>query len=232
MIPAQQLLLGIKPETPPLFDNFVAGANAELVSRLQQLAVSKGSGSLYLWGPRGCGKSHLLDATAAAALSHRPVLRLPAREAAAATSLAAHTLLVVDDVQQLTAEAQIAVFRAFNDMRILGMEIDLLLAGSEPPLRLPLREDLRTRIGQSLIYEVQPLTDDEKTSALQQHAAARGMVMDASVLPYLLRHGRRDLPSLMDMLDALDHASLEFKRPPTLPLLRELMQSSLEVESS
>jgi DnaA family protein len=49
------------------------------------------------------------------------------------------------------------------------------------------------------------------------------MPLDASVLDYLLRHGRRDLPSLMAMLNNLDRVSLEQKRPPTLPLLRELM---------
>lgn len=229
MISAQQLLLGIKPETPPRLDNFVAGANDELVSRLAAVADTQGAGSLYLWGLKGCGKSHLLAATAAAAHPRRPVLHRAASATGGELALDAGTLLIIDDVEALSADAQIAVFRAFNDARLL--KLDLLLSGSEPPLRLPLREDLRTRIGQSLIYEVKALTDDEKSAALQQHAQERGMVMDASVLNYLLRHGRRDLPSLMVMLDALDHASLEFKRPPTLPLLRELMQTALELET-
>jgi hypothetical protein len=33
----------------------------------------------------------------------------------------------------------------------------------------------------------------------------------------------------MAMLDGLDRSSLEQKRPPTIPLLRELMQTSLEL---
>jgi DnaA family protein len=56
------------------------------------------------------------------------------------------------------------------------------------------------------------------------------MLMDPAVVHYLLRHGRRDLPSLMAMLNSLDRASLEQKRPPTLPLLRELMQTSLDLD--
>ena len=39
-----------------------------------------------------------------------------------------------------------------------------------------------------------------------------------------LRHGRRDLTSLLRTLDALDAASLERKRAVTLPLLREVLQ--------
>ena len=41
---------------------------------------------------------------------------------------------------------------------------------------------------------------------------------------------RAPLPSLMAVLNSLDRASLEQKRPPTLPLLRELMQTSFDLD--
>lgn len=226
--PQQQMLLDLKPEQPPTLENFVVGANAELVARLRNLGEASSFEALYLWGPQGCGKSHLLAATAEAARGKRPTVFLSSAEAGAELPLATGTLLVIDDVQRLGPEAQIALFRAFNAARFLGLA--LLLAGNEPPLRLALREDLRTRIGQTLIYEIQSLSDDEKAAALQRHAIERGMLMDPGVVHYLLRHGRRDLPSLMAMLNSLDRASLEQKRPPTLPLLRELMQTSLDLD--
>jgi DnaA family protein len=224
----QQMLLDLKPEQPPTLDNFVIGANAELLERLRGLGGTGNFETLYLWGDPGCGKSHLLAATAASAQSRRPVVRLAATEAAAELPLAPGALLIIDDIQQLGAEAQIALFRAFNAARFLGLA--LLLAGNEPPLRLGLREDLRTRIGQTLIYEIQSLSDDEKGAALRRHAIERGMLMDPAVVHYLLRHSRRDLPSLMAMLNSLDRASLEQKRPPTLSLLRELMQTSFDLD--
>jgi DnaA family protein len=226
----QQMLLDLKLEQPPTLENFVIGANAELVERLRGLGGTGNFEALYLWGHPGCGKTHLLAATAASAQSRRPVLHLPAAEAGAELPLAPGSLLIIDDMQQLGAEAQIALFRAFNAARFLGLA--LLLAGSEPPLRLGLREDLRTRIGQTLIYEIQSLSDDEKGAALRRHAIERGMLMDPGVVHYLLRHGRRDLPSLMAMLNNLDRASLEQKRPPTLPLLRELMQTSFDLDKT
>ena len=119
-------------------------------------------------------------------------------------------------------------FASTPSSRFTGLA--LLLAGQEPPLRLGLREDLRTRVGQTLIYEIQALSDEEKAAALRRHAIERGMLMDPAVVHYLLRHGRRDLPSLMAVLNSLDRASLEQKRPPTLPLLRELMQTSFDLE--
>lgn len=224
----QQLLLDLKPEQPPTLDNFVIGANAELVERLRQLSGAYSFDALYIWGSQGGGKSHLLAAVAAAGQGQRPVVFLQGAAFGAELAPAPGSLVVVDDVQQLGAEAQVALFRAFNAARFLGLAI--LLAGRDPPLRLDLREDLRSRIGQTLIYEIQALSDDEKATALRRHAIERGMLMDPGVVHYLLRHGRRDLPSLMAMLDSLDRASLEQKRPPTLPLLRELMQSSLDLD--
>jgi DnaA family protein len=138
------------------------------------------------------------------------------------------SLLVVDDVDRLSATAQITLFRSYNSAR-LG-RYGLLLSGPLPPAELALREDLRTRIGQCLIYELKPLSDEEKAAALRHHADGRGMRLDDAIIAYLLRHGRRDLPSLLAVVEALDKTSLELKRPATLPLLREIMQLPLETQ--
>jgi DnaA family protein len=113
------------------------------------------------------------------------------------------------------------LFRVFIAAR--EKRIALLLSGAQPPLQLSLREDLRTRIGQMLIYEIKGLSDDEKADALRHYAQQRGLPLDDAVLRYLLLHGRRDLPSLLATVDRLDETSLARQRPPTLPLLRELM---------
>ena len=222
------MLLDLKPEQPPTLDNFVVGANGELLQRLRDLCNSHSFEALYVWGSAGSGKSHLLGATAGAAGRNRPVAFLSAADAGDELTLTPGSLLVIDDIDALSPAAQIALFRAFNAARFTGLA--LLLAGTEPPLRLSLREDLRTRVGQTLIYEIQALSDEEKAAALRRHAIERGMLMDPGVVHYLLRHGRRDLPSLMAMLNSLDRASLEQKRPPTLPLLRELMQTSFDLD--
>jgi DnaA-homolog protein len=223
-----QMLLDLKPEQPPTLDNFVEGSNTELASRLHRLADSSSYEAVYLWGPEGCGKSHLLAATVTAAAGHRPATFLAAADVAADIATAPRTLLAVDDVQNLGDAAQIALFRVFNAARIAGLT--LVLSGNEPPARLSLREDLRTRIGQALVYEMKPLSDEEKSAALARHALMRGMRLDAGLVRYLLSHGRRDLPSLMAVLDSLDRATLEQQRPATLPLLKEVMQLQLDTD--
>jgi DnaA family protein len=220
-----QLLLDLQPAQPPSLENFIAGKNQELLARLRALAQPGGFDALYLWGPEGCGKTHLLAAVAALALRRRPVLYLDRRPASADFRAPPGGLLIVDDVEALDDAAQVALFRIFNTARMIGL--GLLIAGAEPPLRLALREDLRTRVGQTLIYEVKTLDDEQKAAALRRHALERGLKVDDGLVRYLLAHGRRDLPSLMAVLDHLDRTTLERQRPATLPLLKEALQLQL-----
>ena len=76
---------------------------------------------------------------------------------------------------------------------------------------------------------MQPLDDASRAAFLTTLAERRGLRLADEVVDFLLRHGRRELSSLRGVLDALDAASLERKRPITLPLLREMMQQGLEI---
>lgn len=222
----KQLVLDIRRDAAPAFDNFVAGHNTALIAALRDTIL--GESHLYLWGSVGSGRSHLLQASVAEAeAAGRPVIYLPGGEVCDSLPDTTDALLAIDDVDLLAQDAQVALFNAFNRAR--ANRQTLLLAGPCAPLALTLREDLRTRIGQCLIYEVQPLDDASRAAILNAQAAQRGLRLGEDVVDYLLRHGRRDLPSLLATLDALDHASLERKRAVTLPLLRELMQAGLHI---
>jgi DnaA family protein len=91
---------------------------------------------------------------------------------------------------------------------------------------LDLRPDLRTRLGWGLIYQLQSLSDHEKSLALNEHAKAKGYPLPHDVAQYLLNHGRRDLPSLLATLDALDALSLSLHRAPSVPLLKQVMHTN------
>ncbi|MDH4234789.1 MAG: DnaA regulatory inactivator Hda [Gallionella sp.] len=213
-----QLLLDIAPGWQPVFDNFVAGRNLELLSALRQaLEGRNGERSFYVWGEAGCGKSHLLQACVHAASDMQ-------RSAIYAQGSVPHSAAVVavDDVEQLDEGAQIKLFDLYNQMRDSGAL--LLVSGKQSPLHLRLRDDLRTRLGWGLVYQLYGLSDEEKADALAQHALTRGFALPQEVTQYLLRHGRRDLPSLMAALDTLDEHSLRLHRAPSVPLLKEVLR--------
>jgi DnaA family protein len=224
----RQLALDISADKPQTLESFVAGTNDELLQYLQTLArfgiASPSEHFIYLWGTPSAGKTHLLQAMAI----------LPgARYIAADSSLDAfefsseHQVYLLDDCDKLSDEAQISAFALFNQVR--ENNGIMITAGAVAPAILAVREDLRTRLGWGLIYQVHELTDDEKIAALTHSAAARGLTLSSGVLPYLITHFKRDMRSLSAMLDALDHYSLETKRPITLPLLRDLLLQEPEI---
>ena len=131
-------------------------------------------------------------------------------------------VVAVDDVESLDDAAQVDLFALYNRQRESGGM--LLVSGADSPQNLHLRDDLRTRLGWGLVYQVHGLSDEEKAQALEQHAQEKGFALPPEVTQYLLRHGRRDLPSLMAALDALDEHSLRMKRAPSVPLLKEVLQ--------
>ena len=200
----KQLLLDIKPAAAPSLQNFVVGRNAEAIASLNAaLSQQNQPKFIYLWGETGSGKSHLLSACEA----------IGAR--------------VVDDVHLLDNDVQIALFNTYNQLKEAGNI--LITAGLHAPTQMGLRDDLATRLAWGLVYQLHPLNDDEKATALKQHAKERGMKLPDEVTDYCLRYLRRDLATLMATLDALDEWSLTTQKPITLPMLRKLLQLNLEI---
>lgn len=211
-----QLALDLLQPLQPSFDNFVPGGNAEALATLQALA----RGALperivYLWGTPGCGRTHLLTALAGAG----------ARWWTPQTAPEADGISVIDDVERLDAAAQIALFGRIDGVRA-NARAGCVATGSAPPAQLPLRADLRTRLGWGYVYQLRPLSDDEKAAALAAHAANRGVRFDPDVIPFLLTQLPRDMRTLVAALDALDAWALARKRALTLALAREWLASA------
>ena len=220
----KQLALDLSPYADPSFSNFVTGANAELVYALQSLAVGERvERFVYLWGGPGSGRSHLLAATSAASRNAQ-LLRAPLR-AEQLDAVSPGALLALDDVDQLDALAQGSLFRLYNRMRDTSGV--LIASGPLAPGGLAVRADLATRLSWGLVYQVHALNDADKSAAMGERAAAHGFTLPLEARDYVLRHCRRDLPSLLALVDLLDRFSLETKRAVTLPLVREVMKLSL-----
>lgn len=198
----KQLLLNIQPPAAPGFDNFIAGQNQEALASVRAvLADASTTRFVYLWGESGSGKSHLL---------------------LAAQAMGAH---IADDVHTLDEESQIILFDTYNQIKAEGGV--LITAGSLAPTQMGLRADLATRLAWGLVYQLLPLSDDEKAEALRAHARDRGMKLPDEVIAYCLRYLRRDLPTLMAVLEALDEWSLTTKKAVTVQSLKKMLQDTL-----
>jgi len=203
----QQLLLELAPPPPPTLENFFAGRNGAALKALRE-ALADGERFVFLWGPGGSGKTHLLRAFSEAAAAAK-------REAAA-----------IDDVGRLGEAEQVALFDLCNRLR--GSKGALAASGSAPPAQLALRADLRSRLASGIVLQLHPLSDADKAAALSAHAAGRGMALDRELIAYLLTHFERDMGTQIALLDALDRYSLQRKRAITLPLLKDALRSLAE----
>jgi DnaA family protein len=207
-----QLALDVLQAPQPTLANFVPGRNAEAVAALHALADARSPQIVYLWGAAGAGRSHLLRAVADVA-----------------STVPQYTpdkhVYAVDDVQRLSDAEQARLFGLINEIRGCA-PARIVAAGDAPPAALPLREDVRTRLGWGLVYQLQPLSDDEKRAALAAQAAARGMPLAADTLNWLLAHLPRDMRTLAAALDALDAFALARRRAVTVALAREWLGST------
>jgi DnaA family protein len=204
----KQLLLDIQLPARPSVHNFLLGRNAEALHTLvNSLSAQPLQRFIYFWGAPGSGKTHLL---------------LAAQDLAKEMG---KPLICADDVQDYSEQQQIDLFNAYNQARD-GTGV-VLVSGNASPMQMGLREDLASRLAWGVTYQLHALSDEEKAQALKQRAKQRGMKLPDDVLDYCFRYLRRDLPSLMATLDALDHWSLTEKKPVSVNMLRKLIQAPL-----
>lgn len=218
--------IGLSPA--PDFESFISLGNEAALQALQ--AQRPGSPPLYLWGPSGCGKTHLLRALQAYAL--RGGCSVAWMDAATPPeSLHADVQwLLLDQAEAWSADQQHAAFSAFVQAGSQGAAV--VAAGRLPPVDLPIREDIRTRLGWGLVQSLWPLGESTLRQALQGQALRRGLRLGDEVMDYALRRLARDLKSLTGLLDRLDRYALQQQRPLTVPLLRQMLDDEQALGAS
>jgi len=225
----RQLPLGIRLREGATFANYHAGGNRDVV-QLLRASLSTAGEFIYLWGGRGTGKTHLLQAVCHLdAAEAQPLAYLPLRELAAWSpevldGIEALPLVIVDDIDAVAglAEWEAGLFHLYN--RIRERNGRLLMAGSHSPAAVGIvLADLRSRVAGGIVLQLRALDDSEKAEALRLQARQRGMEMPEEVAAYLLRRCPRDMTALFTLLDVLDQASLAAQRRLTVPFVKEVL---------
>jgi DnaA family protein len=230
----QQIPLAFSPYDAATFGSFLAtDTNRLAFQALQQLPAAGVEYSLcYLHGPRGSGRSHLLQA-----LCHRsnecgdraqylPLAQLsnyPAEEVLA--RLKGHAVVCIDDVDRVAGRRdwEVQLFNLLNRTMMLAGTV--VVAATRPPdaagFQLP---DLVSRLQQGLVLAVPEPGDDDKARVFVWRAQQRGILVPPRVARFVLTHSGRDLHGLMSLLDDIDAQSLNQQRRITVPFIRELLQ--------
>jgi DnaA-homolog protein len=220
----KQLALGVRLRDGAIFDSFAPGANSEIVAALRTPAADR----VWLWGNRGSGKTHLLQAVCAAAggtAAYFPLSRAAALPAAALLGFEASCVLCVDDVDDVAGDIhwERALFGLYNAAAELGHRM-IFAAAVAPRLPAWRLDDWRSRAAACVVYQLRELDDAGRIEALRLRAAQRGLHLPADTAEYLLHRMPRDLRSLLTLLDELDEASLVAQRRLTIPFIRDALE--------
>ncbi|HXP95297.1 MAG TPA: DnaA/Hda family protein [Telmatospirillum sp.] len=198
-------------------DFLVAGNNAEAHGQILRWP-NWPAFALGLWGPAGCGKSHLAHIhcersggvmLAATGLSHDDV-----------PLLADYPAVVVEDADQGVDEA--ALFHLFNLLRETGRF--LLLTGRDAPSRwgvaLP---DLRSRLSSIPVISIRPPDDGLLEALLVKLFADRQLRVGRDVLAFILPRMERSFAAARALVAAIDAAALAQRREITVALAKAVM---------
>jgi len=228
-----QLPLALRYPPDQRLEAFVCGPDGaieQLRAAASVAATPTARDALYLAGPSGVGKTHLLLATCAAAESagrraaYLPMLAAAGRVRDALQALEGNDLIALDGLDVIAGQRddEIALFDAHNRARAAGAA--LVYAARDIPdaigLVLP---DLRSRLGQCTRITLAPLDDEGRREVLLQRAQRRGLIVEDAALDWLLKRVGRDLGGLTALLDKLDRASLAAQRRLTVPFLRQTL---------
>lgn len=228
-----QLPLGVRLRDDATFANFYPGANAAAlgyVERMCESDVGWAENLIYLWGAEGVGRSHLLQAAClrmeqfGGRAVYLPLDAVAMYGPQLLDNLEQCDLVCIDEVDLVAGHPtwEEALFHLFNRLRDAGRR--LLLSASAPPREVPIKlPDLKSRLTLALVFQLHGLSDEDKLRALQLRASRRGLHLTDEVGRFILTRGSRSMNSLFDLLEQLDHASLQAQRKLTIPFLKETL---------
>lgn len=219
-----QLPLAIKLRDQAVFASYYAGPNAEIVHQLQRYPMA-GGGVIWLWGDSTTGKSHLLQAVCAETdrSAYLPVAQIESTGPDMLRGFGRCRLVCLDDVDLMLGNRAFerSLFGLFREL-VTEHGGTLMVSSTQAPRDLTVHlADLRSRLLSGPVYRLVPLSEHERLQAIKQRAERRGLELTDETGEFLLRHFKRDMRSLCDLLDKLDTAALvQQQRRLTIPLLK------------
>ncbi len=204
-------------------DFLVAPGNREAVDWIDRWPAWPGH-ALAIFGPAGCGKSHLAQVFALRA--EAPVL--------AATDVRVETVPhLIEGRSALALEiGETAIdprglLHLFNALKEQGGH--LLLTSREPPARWPVvLLDLKSRLAAIQAVRISAPDDAMIEAVLVKLFADRQIAVGPGAIAYLLRRIDRSFAAARAVVAQADSAALTDKRAVTIPLLKQVLGEATE----
>lgn len=225
----QQIPLNFQLKVDATFDNFIEGENALLLQTLYGILNAQPD-FVFFHGESASGKTHLLQAMAQDPRAENlKIAYIPLFEDFVTPEmldgLSMFDCVCLDGLEHIINNQswQLSLFNLYNDLKDAGKS--LVIASQAPPNDLNIElADLKSRLSAMLVFALKPLSENDKLSLLQSKAKDKGLLISDDLARYLLSRGQRDTGSLNQMLEKLDHASLQAQRKLTIPFVKQVLK--------
>jgi DnaA-homolog protein len=233
MTAPRQLPLSVRLRDSSVFESFYVGGNTLVVETLRALQPEPHRPSIWMFGPAGTGKTHLLQALCARAgeagqsAAYLPLSELRDLGPEVLAGCGRLNWVCLDDVANVAGNAvwERALFALYTELWDRGGR--LVVTASAPPARIAFGlQDLASRFGGGTVLKLQPLEEAERLEALRLHAARRGLELPDDTASFLFNRLPRDMHSLCAFLDTLDEAALVAQRRLTVPFVSAFLKSA------
>ena len=185
--------------------------------------------ALVLYGPQGCGKSHLAHVFAehAASCTERPfsVLIINARalnnQNVARIHMENPCLVVEDLTPKVNNEA---LFHLFNLYQNEGGYV--MFTAETAPARMRFKlPDLQSRLNMVPTVAIEEPDDEMLTMLIVKLFNDRQIMISPEVLNYIVQNMQRSFSYARRLVEEVDMISLARKRAVTMPIVKEAMQN-------
>ena len=234
------------------FGNFIEGVSNKL-PRSIGLSIAENPSQqtfnpLFIYGPSGVGKTHLVNAIGTRMKELHPdkrVLYLSARlfEVQYTSSVRQNRIndfmhfyqsfdmLIVDDIQEMVGKqaTQYTFFHIFNHLRQNGRHI--ILTSDRPPTALQGMEDrMITRFQSGLLAELEKPEERLRRDILESKIKHDGLRIPEKVIDYISQNVSDSVRELEGVVQSLLAYSVVFNRDVDLQFAMRIMNHNMHVE--
>jgi len=224
-----QLALPLRLADHAVFASYLSTGNEALVAMLTELADGFDGQGCWLWGSAAVGKTHLLQAVCDRAGDRSvyvPLRMLREAGPELLDGLESREIICLDDIESVAGDAawEEALFALCN--QVFDADGTMLVAAAMSPRECPVSlPDLQSRLVRLPTFQVHALNEQALVIALQLRARHRGLDLPDETASYLISRSRRDMASLYELLDKLDHEALRAKRRLTVPFVKSVLEA-------
>ena len=230
------------------FDTFIVGASNNFAYAASKAITSQQAGSynpLFIYGPSGLGKTHLLMAIANEIRKQNPEKNIISVSSETFTneliaSFATQTvnsfhnkyrkadILLVDDIQFVAGKerTQEEFFHTFNELYQVGKQI--VLTSDRPPKDIKTLEDrLKSRFEWGLITDISPPDFETRIAIINRKAALLQIEIPANVTEFIANNLKTNIRQLEGAVKKIEAYKRYAGSPPSISVAQTVIKEIL-----